>query len=70
MDRDTGLRRTALLTGALIAAGVVGTVGVGIAAYAADSSSVSTTPTPSPTQFPSLSGTDDDGGGQATSGGS
>ena len=39
MKRDTGLRRTTLLTGALVAASVAGTVAVGVAAYASDSSS-------------------------------
>ena len=71
MERDTGLRRTALLTGALVAVSVAGTAVVGIAAYASDSSKSTSVDSPAPSgdqDFPSLSGTDD--GGQATSGGS
>ena len=70
MERDTGLRRTALLTGALVVASVAGAVGMGIAAYASNpphsgsSSSVSSTNG----QFPTLSNTDGDA--QATSAGS
>jgi hypothetical protein len=82
MERDIGLRRTALLTGALVAVSAAGTVAVGVAAHAADSAGTPTvqqTSTESDSngsdisgntdQAPSLSGTGD-GGGQATSGGS
>lgn len=69
MERDTGLRRTALVTGALVAVSAAGTRAVGIAAYASDSSdAMSVSDSSTPSGFPSLSGTG--GGGQATSGGS
>ena len=71
MERDTGLRRTALLTAALVAASAAGTVGVGIAAYASNppnSTSLSPSTPSGDGQFPTLAGTD--GAAQATSGGS
>jgi len=81
MDRDQGLRRTTVITGALIAASLAGTLGVGIAAYAADHAKPSTTTSSSAatsdssssssssTDSPSLS-TGSSDSGQATSGGS
>ena len=79
MKRESGLRRTTLLTGALVAAGVAGTVAVGVAAHASDSAQTGTTSDSSSTtttgdsssssDSPTLSG-GSDGGGQATSGGS
>jgi hypothetical protein len=77
MDRDTGLRRTAVITTGLVAASVAGVLAVGVAAYAQttatdDSTSATTTDddTGSSTgTTPSLS-TGDDDSGQATSGGS
>jgi len=84
MDRDKALRRTSALTGVLVAAGLAGTLGVGLAARAADSTENTTPATgsstapesatgsgssPTGTDAPSLSG-GSDGSGQATSGGS
>jgi hypothetical protein len=84
MDRDKALRRTSALTGVLVAAGLAGTLGVGLAARAADSTETTTPATDSSTapgsatesgsgstgtDAPSLSG-GSDGSGQATSGGS
>ena len=84
MDRDKALRRTSALTGVLVAAGLAGTLGVGLAARAADSTENATPTTDSSTapesatdsgsastgtDAPSLSG-GSDGSGQATSGGS
>ena len=71
MKRETGLRRTAMLTGALVVAGVTGTAAVGVAAYAADHAAVvsTTTSTSSPTSSPQLS-SGGSGGSVATSGGS
>jgi hypothetical protein len=76
MKRETGLRRTSLLTGALVAASVAGTVGVAVAAHASDSartaqtSSTSSTTSDTGTTSPSLTTGTDDGGQAATSGGS
>ena len=75
MMRDSGLRRTWLLTGALAAAGVAGTVAVGLAARAADAGattidSVVPSPGPSGAASPALSAGDSTEPGQATSGGS
>jgi hypothetical protein len=84
MDRDKALRRTSALTGVLVAAGLAGTLGVGLAARAADSTGNTAPATDSSTapesatdsgssstgtDAPSLSG-GSDGSGQATSGGS
>ncbi|NMO54581.1 hypothetical protein HH310_25780 [Actinoplanes sp. TBRC 11911] len=71
MERDTGLRRTALLTGALVVASVGGAVGVGYAAYASnppDSGSAASSGSATSQGFPTVSGTDGDA--QATSAGS
>ena len=75
MKRETGLRRTSLLTGALVAASLAGTIGVGVAAYASDSAptaetSTSNNTTDNETVSPSLTTGTDDGGQAATSGGS
>jgi hypothetical protein len=78
MKREAGLRRTALLTGALVAVGVTGTAVAGVAAYASDhsssvtpsSTSTSTSATSTTTDSPSLSSGGDSGGSAATSGGS
>jgi len=85
MKRETGLRRASLITGALVAASVAGTVAVGVAAYAADSAQTSETSTStsdsgsassstddSSSNYPSLSGgssSDSSSSSQATSGG-
>jgi hypothetical protein len=71
MKRETGLRRTALLTGALVVGSVGAAVGVGFAAYASnppDSASSTQSGSSTSSEFPSLSGTD--GSAQATSAGS
>jgi hypothetical protein len=49
MDRDKALRRTSALTGVLVAAGLAGTLGVGLAARAADSTETTTPATDSST---------------------
>lgn len=83
MDRDTGLRRTTAITGVLVAASLAGTLAVGMAARAADSTAADSAPPadstaadggvtpsdPAATASPSLS-TGADDSGQATSGGS
>jgi hypothetical protein len=73
MNRDQGLRRASVITGALVAASLTGTLVVAVAAHAADSSATSgsseSTPGASTTDAPSLSA-GGDGSGQATSGGS
>jgi hypothetical protein len=70
MERDTGLHRTALLTGALVVASVAGAVGLGVAAYASNPPDSASTSSGSSTngQFPGLSSSD--GPAQATSAGS
>jgi hypothetical protein len=78
MNRDQGLRRTTVITGALIAASLAGTVGVGIAAHAASTISSATdassrdsgNTSTSTADSPSITSNDDSGGSQATSGGS
>lgn len=77
MNRDQGLRRPSVLTASLIAAGLAGSIGIGIAAHAADQSSrssatSSTTGSGSSTSSndsPAVSSGSDDSG-QATSRGS
>ena len=85
MDRDKGLRRTTAITGALVAASIAGTLAVGLAAHASestanvdtgtattdDSGSAATTTTTTTTteDSPSLQSGSDDSG-QVTSGGS
>jgi hypothetical protein len=61
MNRDQGLKRTGVITGALIAASLAGTVGIGIAAHAADQadSASNTTTSSSATDDSSSSGTND-----------
>ena len=80
MDRDKGLRRTTAITGALAAASIAGTLAVGLAAHASESTtgveSAETGTAPATDESattqpdsPSLqSGSDDSG--QVTSGGS
>ena len=83
MDRDKGLRRTTAITGALVAASIAGTLAVGLAAHASESTEVadttsdgSTATTPedsgstATTDSPWLQSGSDDDSGQATSGGS
>ncbi len=68
MNRDQGLRRTTVLTASLIAAGLAGSIGIGIAAHAADrttgGTATSSTTTDSST---SSSGSSSSGGGPGTS---
>lgn len=79
MRRDTGKRKAALITGALVVASVAATGLIGAVAYAADQTTTATadetsttsSSTSTTTDSPSISsGSSDSSSSQATSGGS
>ena len=67
MNRDQGLRRTTVLTASLIAAGLAGSIGIGIAAHAADRTTGGTATSSTTTDSSTSSSGSSSGGGTGTS---